>query len=159
MTRHRLPARKGFTLIELSIAMSVSFVIVMALGKTMTSTAEALRSMHSQVTLQQEMGLALHRLSLAVRSADGLVVIDDETFAVTDAGGNVTRTFALGETGGVPRLQADGSDLNEFACAEFVCEANDDTTAVTLTLEFTDGLGNRSTGLTVAAVRNANLGF
>ena len=87
------------------------------------------------------------------------MVTDDETFAVTDAGGNVVQTFTLGESDGQPRLQADGADLNTFACTEFLCQANDDTTAVTVTVAFTDGHGNRSAGLTLAAVRNANLGF
>ena len=64
--------RKGFTIIELAIALSLSAVVMLAIAYSLSVFLRALDKINADVEINQVSSMILGRISFDVRSSDGI---------------------------------------------------------------------------------------
>lgn len=144
----------GFTLIELMVALSLSFVVVLALGKIVLQNQRSMTWGRDKVVLQQNATEAAEWMARSVRASRRLEVLSSSRFRTYDEGDTITHVFELLTVGGFPRLRENGGDLVDRNCTLFQVTPDDDTTSLVLEIELEDDSGNRVRADTRAAVRN-----
>lgn len=151
--------RRGFTMIELMVAIFLSLIVIFAIGKILTSSQRAWAWGRDKVTLQANSAEALEWMARSVRAAQRLRVVSASEFRTYDETGALVHTYRRVLVGGVGRLQQDGTNLVSRTCNAFTVTPDPDTTSLTLTLELQDASGNKLREVTRAAVRNRTFEF
>lgn len=151
--------RSGYTIIELVVALGISLIVVLALGRIMLVNQASFRQGRDKVLLQQNASEALERMAHSIRSARDLQVVSATEFRTYDAAGALAHTYKRLSTAAGQRLQEDGRDLSSQACAAFSCTANADTTSLTLSLQFQNEDGEQVARQTRVTLRNRTIAF
>jgi prepilin-type N-terminal cleavage/methylation domain-containing protein len=151
--------QRGVTLIELSLALVVGLLVVLALGRIVLANQRSWEQGRDKTELQQNTTEALEWMARSVRSARTVAVIDTTEFRTYDAAGSLVHTYELVAGVGQPRLHEDGSELTDRPCTLFYVLPDADTTGVTLTIELEDRAGNRVAAQTRATLRNQSFQF
>lgn len=154
-----LRASRGYTLVELTVAVFLAFLVVLALGRLMLASQRSWEWGRDKAVLQQNATEALEEMARSVRAAR-LVAVDDTThFETYDELGHRVHSYARTLVGGHWRLQLDGHDLVDRDCVRFRVDPDGDTTSLTILVELTDRADNRVAAMTRSAVRNRPLEF
>jgi prepilin-type N-terminal cleavage/methylation domain-containing protein len=151
--------RKGFTMIELMVALFLSLIVIFAIGKILTSSQKAWSWGRDKAVLQANSTEALEWMARSIRAARRLQVVSTSEFRTYDENGALVHTFQRATVGGVGRLQQDGSNLVARTCTAFNVTPDPDTTSLSLTLELQDDSGNKIREVTRAAIRNRSFEF
>ena len=151
--------RKGFTIIEMLVAIFLSLILIFAIGRILTSSQRAWSWGRDKAVLQANSTEALEWMARSVRAARRLQVISGAEFRTYDENGALVHTYKRSIVGGVGRLQQDGSNLVSRACTAFSVVPDPDTTSLSLTLELQDDSGNKIREVTRAAIRNRSFEF
>ncbi len=160
MGRLRLPpSNRGYTLVELSLALFLGLLVVLALGRLILQNQRSWEWGRDKAVLQQNTTEALEWMARSVRAARSLAVVDTSEFRTYDEIGALVHTYRRHITGGVPRLQEDGSDLVDRVCTRFRVDTHADTTSLSIILELQDDAGDRVAARTRATVRNKSFEF
>ena len=150
----------GYTLVEMVIALSIAFIVVLVIGKMMLTNQSMWKAGNDKVQLQRNLSEVLVRLENSVRNSRSLELVDDGEFRTRDESGAWSHSYRRRRVvGGGYRLQEDGDNLSNWNCIRFECSTNDDTTCLTFVLELENEAGNRITAMTRAAIRNNTLAF
>ncbi len=152
-------AHRGYTLVELTVALVIGLFVVLVLGRIVLSSQSSWRSGHDKAVLQQNTTEALEWMARSIRAARTIAVVDSTEFSTYDETGALVHTYRAALVGGQYRLQEDGINLVDRVCTRFRCDADDDTTSLTITVEFEDSYGFRVGGKTRAAIRNQSFEF
>lgn len=153
------PRRAGFTIVELMVSLLISLVVVLALGRIMLVNQASWRQGRDKVTLQQNATEALERMAHSIRAARDLRVVSATQFQTYDASGALEHTYRRYQTNTGLRLQEDGRNLSDQACATFACAANADTTSLTISLQLQNEDGELVTRQTRVTLRNRTIAF
>jgi len=152
-------AESGFTLIELTIALVLGLVVVMALGQLIIANQRSFEWGRDKVVLQQNSTEALEWMARSVRAATSLAVVDSTQLSTYDDAGTLLHTYALVNVGGVNRLHQDGADLVDRRVTRFLVIPDADTTSVSITLELEARAGSRVQAFTRVMLRNRSFEF
>lgn len=151
--------RRGFTLLEMMIAMFIGLIVALALGRIFLTSQRSWEAGRDKVEMQANTAETLEWMARQVRAAAALEVFDGEHFRTIDRSGNELHDYQRVLVDGVGRLREDGNDLVDRPCTIFQVVADAETTGVTLTLELEDRAGDRVSALTRATIRNRTLAF
>jgi hypothetical protein len=146
-------------LIELSVAVFLALIVVLALGKIFTMNQRAWEWGRQKVVLQQNGTEAVEWIARSVRAARTLEVVSPSELKTYDENGAIVHTFRRELVSGSYRLQQDGSDLVERPCTAFLVTPDPESTSVSLEVELEDGAGNRVRVMTRATLRNRSYEF
>ncbi|MBI5836770.1 MAG: hypothetical protein HZB25_05975 [Candidatus Eisenbacteria bacterium] len=156
----RRPGRDaGYTMVELAVALLISFVVVMALGRIVITSQKSWEWGRDKVVLQQNTAEALAWMTRSIRTARSVAVVDTSQFRTYDADGALAHTFRRVSSGGQWRLQQDGADMVARACSRFRVTPNGDTTSLTLTLALQDSARDVVTDMTRVTLRGRTFEF
>ncbi len=150
-------AEKGFTLIEMMVAMSISLIVVLGLGQLILVGQEAFGWGVEKVELQRNVAESMEWMARSVRASNHLLVNGNSDFTTFDEDGNAIHRYLLGTVDSETRLFEDSSNMVEQSCTAFTVTANADTTSLTISLELEDDSGNRVAAMTTATLRNRTL--
>ncbi len=134
--RHKRDQR-GVTIMELMMALTASFIVVMGLGKLVMLNQQAFQSSRGKSDIQINSSLILDQMSRSVRESQRIVVTSSTEFATYDSDGNVMDSFQWTGAGG-QRIQRDGVDMTTNDCSFFRVSADADTISLTLEFELVD---------------------
>ncbi len=150
--------RKGFTLLEMMIGLSLALIVVFALGRIVTSNQKAWEWGRDKTVLQANVTEALEWMSRGVHGARTLEVIShsgvNDEFRAYDETGALLHTYRRVMVSGVGRLQQDGANLVDRPCTRFIVTPNADTTSLTFDLELKSKTDALVAATTRATVRN-----
>ena len=149
--------RRGFTMIEMMIALLLSFIVVLAMGRIIQQNVRSWRQGQDKAILQQNVTETLEWMSRSVRASRRVEVaaaaMPTAEFRCYDESGTLTHTFRRVTTNG-GRLQQDGVEFVARKCTGFTVTPDADTTRLTIALELEDGAFNRVAATTRATIRN-----
>jgi Tfp pilus assembly protein PilW len=152
---------EGYTMVELMVAVLLSLIVVLGLGRIITSNQRTWEWGRDKVVLQQNVTESLEWMARSVRAARSLRVASAAEFSTRDTTGTVVHNFKRASVSGVFRLLQDGSNLAGRPCAQFTVTPNADTTSLTLKLRLqlssTDTTGVAA--MTRATLRNRTFTF
>jgi prepilin-type N-terminal cleavage/methylation domain-containing protein len=154
-----LSDRRGYTLIELMIAVVLGLVVVLALGRLILTNQRSWEQGRDKTVLQQNVTESLEWMARSIRAAHTLTVVGTNEFRTYNEADSLVHTYQLGSVSGEPRLLQDGVPLTDRPCTRFSCEANPDTTSLTITLELEDHGGNLVAAMTRSTIRNRTFEF
>ncbi|HPF71537.1 MAG TPA: prepilin-type N-terminal cleavage/methylation domain-containing protein [Candidatus Krumholzibacteria bacterium] len=156
----RRPARGGFTIVEMVIALMIALIVVLAMGRLLVVNQNAWNDGRDKAQLQQNLSEVLDRMVRSVRGARTVAVVDAGEFRTYDAAGGLVHTYALVRVGDLPGvLQEDGVALTTRRCAAFTCAANGDNTSLTLAVTLLDDADNEVSRTTRVTIRNRTIEF
>lgn len=158
-SRPRKISRQGYTLVELTLALFIAFIVVLGIGRMMVLNQEMWQTGARKARLQQDVSQVLERLGSSIRNAHSLETSRSDEFLTRKADGSLLHRYDLDHSAKGKRLQEDGKDLSEADCLSFECTPNADKTYLVLSLELEDQAGNRVSGKTRVAIRNTTLAF
>ncbi len=151
-------AQAGYTVIELTVALSLAFIVVLALGRLMLVNQTSWRQGQARAVLQQNVTETLEHIARQVRRAHS-VEISQSALRVLDEDGDVIHSYRRDGYGEAARLEEDGDALTPQICTQFDCDVDDSESTATVSLELANADGSRVAGLIRATVRNRNLVF
>jgi Tfp pilus assembly protein PilV len=137
-------SRSGFTMMELTVAVFLAFVVVLALGRIILASQQSWEWGRDKAVLQQNASEALEWMARSVRAARRLQVIAGNQLRTYDENGVLVHTYRVVTVAGVPKLQEDGHDLTARECTLFTVTPDPDTTSVTLQVELAALTRNKS---------------
>lgn len=150
--------REGYTILEMTIGLFLSLVVVLAMGRIIVSGQRAWGWGRDKAVLQANVTEALEWMSRSVRGARFVLVYQGgREFRTFDEDSVLVHTFVW--TPGTGRLQQDGSDLTPRRCTAFLAKAAPESTGLALYLRLRDISGNAVADTTRAAVRNRFMQF
>jgi type II secretory pathway pseudopilin PulG len=149
----------GYSLIEIMVAVAISFMVVMALGRVITMNTQAWIYNQESSHVQRNASQALDWMSRDIRQARTLEMISATEFRTLGASGAVEHVYRLDTSGSVDRVKRDGDDMFPEACTQFLVTANPDTSGVTVTLTLLNAGGTSVTAMSQAVVRNTTRWF
>ena len=154
----RRAGSRGYTTVELMVAIFLAFIVVLALGRIILANQRSWEWGRDKAVLQANLTEALEGVSRSVHAARTLEVIlhggVPSEVRTYDETGALVHTFMTATVGTEVRLQRDGTDLVARKCTYFRAIPDNDTTSVTLVLELEDKAGSRVRATTRAAIRN-----
>jgi Tfp pilus assembly protein PilV len=150
-----LRSNKGVTMVELLIAAFVALIVVLAMGRIITTNIRSWNQGRDKAVLQQNVTEALEWMARSIRGARTIEVISSTQFSTYDETGSLVHTYALSGD----RLHEDGSDLVDRKCTSFSVTPDADTTSLVLELELEDDAGMLVAARTRAAARNRTFEF
>ena len=150
---------KGFTMIEMMVAIFLSLIVIFAIGSILTASQRAWAWGRDKAVLQANSTEALEWIARSVRASRSLQVVSADQFSTYDENGALVHTYRRFMVDGVGRLQEDGADLVARTCNRFTVTPDPDTTSLTLALELQDASGNSILAMTRAAIRNRSFEF
>ncbi len=145
----------GFTLAELMVAIFISLIVVLGLGRLILANQKALSWNREKATLQQSVTETLEWMSRSVREAYSLEVLNDAEFKTYDSAGLLNHRYRLDSSTDPPVMKEDSRQLSAWHCSGFQVACNTDTTSLTLNLEYSDTMGNSVGAMTRITKRNA----
>lgn len=160
MTRaQRRAGQGGLTLLELMVSILASAIIIMGIGRIVTTNQTMIKGGSDKAILQQEMTRALTLITSDVRAARAVVATGDNGFTILDRTGAQAHVYVLAGTGDEARISRDGAQVTDRICSALTAVASADSTNLLLDLTFVDPGGNRVAGHTAASVRNKTMEF
>lgn len=162
MTRGRCSvARDGVGLIEMMLALSLLLVAIVLLGRIMLIGMAAWERGRDKTVLQANATEAVERMARQIRSGAAVSLTGAPEVAVLDRSGAEIARFARVEVDGRWKLREEigDRDVTGRECTAFAAATDDDTTSITLTVEFADDSGNQVAATVRAAVRNRHFVF
>lgn len=151
--------RSGYTIVELVVALGISLIVVLALGRVMLVNQSSFRQGRDKVLLQQNASEALERMAHSIRAARELQLVSATEFRTYDASGALVHTYRRQLTAAGQRLLEDGQELSSQHCAALSCAANGDTTSLTISLLLENGDGEQVARQSRITLRNRTIAF
>jgi Tfp pilus assembly protein PilV len=142
----------GFTLIEFVVATLLSLIVVLAMGRIITTNLKSWEQGRDKAVLQQNVTEALEWMARQVRASRRIQVVSATELRCYDESLVLMHTYRWQGAG--TKLQQDGVNLSPRTCLQFSVTPDVDTTSVRLALQFEDKSGTRVAGTTRATVRN-----
>lgn len=158
-TRRPRSPQSGLTLVELMIAIFISSVVVLALGRFVVSHERMIIGGRNQAYLQQEMSRMFDTLGRDIHSSHAVYANGTSQFSTYDRDGSVLHVYAKTASGGSYRLTRDGTALTDRACRMLNITTDADSTVLDLSLSLADVSGNQADGYIRLCVRNRALEF
>lgn len=149
----------GYTLIEIMVSISISFMVMMALGRVITMNSQAWRYNQESALVQKNASMALDWMSRDIRQARTLLMVSGTEFQTLDDTGAVEHVYRLNTAGSVDKVQRDGNDMFPEACTQFTVAANADTSGMTVTMTIINANGTTVTTMGQAVIRNTTRQF
>lgn len=150
-----LRSSKGVTIVEFLIAIFVALIVVLAMGRIITTNIRSWNQGRDKAVLQQNVTEALEWMARSIRGARTVEVASSTEFSTYDENGTLVHTYMLSGD----RLHEDGSDLVDRKCTRFNVIPDADTTSLVLEMELEDEAGMLVAARTRAAVRNRTFEF
>jgi hypothetical protein len=157
--RKRGERRSGLTIVELTVALFLGLLVVLALGRIILASQSSWRQGRDKAVLQQNVTETLEGLARSIRAARQVVVTSSEQFATYDETGALVHAYAITGSGASRRLQQDGVDYVDRQCLQFSVTPNTDTTSLTILLELVNPDDVRVAAETRVVPRNVSYTF
>ena len=154
-----LRSRRGYTLIELVVASSLSMVVVLALGSVIVTNQRAWEWGRDKIDIQQEVTRAIGRVTASVRAASSVSLPAANWLVTQNADGAQLHEYRLAGSGDSARLMEDGVPLVDFACTEFTVSGTAENSCITFTLEIRNETGDEVRNVATASIRNQEYNF
>ncbi len=166
MRKHRTPpprrrrtGQAGLTLVEMMVAILTSAIVVMSLGRLVTTNQTMVFGGRSQAVLQQDISRVLNVITQDVRESRWVAAQSAAEFRTYDTAGGVTHVYLLTAVEGENRVFRDGAAMAQNACDSLIVAASPDSTILTVSLGLSDNRDNATAGFTAVSVRNHAMEF
>lgn len=134
---------RGTTMVEMLMALVlVAFVALTAMFVYLVNQ-RAFRVGKDKLVLQQNASWCLESLNRDIREAWRVDLVGGSRMVLYDVSGSITGTWEVGTVDGVVRLKRNALAMAPEECTVLLFDANADTSAVGVELEFIDGAENR----------------
>ncbi len=155
---HR-PDQAGLTLIEMMVAIVASGVVVMSLGRLVTTNQTMVFGGRSRAVLQQDISRVINVITQDVRESRWVMAQSDAEFRTYDHAGGVTHVYLVTAVDGGNLVTRDGVALAQNGCDSLTVAASPDSTILTVSLGLSDNRQNATAGFTAVSVRNHAMEF
>lgn len=149
--RRRSPAA-GFTLIELTLAMTLTALVALIVGVIYLTNQRSWKQGQEKLILQQEVTRCVEQIERDVRGARWVGYSGPQDIRTYDATGTETHHYYLSGD----KVYQNGSPLTDLKCTQLTFGINPDTTIVSMAVELEDAVGNKVEVETKAMLRNRN---
>lgn len=150
----RRSGQRGNTLVEMLMALVlVAFVALTAMFVYLVNQ-RAFQTGKEKLVLQQNASWCLESLNRDIREAWRVDVVGSDRLVLYDVSGSITNTWEAGEVDGVVRLKRNSLAMAPEECTVLLFDANADTSAVGVEMEFMDAAENRVRLAGRTALRN-----
>ena len=157
--RSRRPDQAGLTLIEMMVAIVASSIVVMSLGRLVTTNQTMVFGGRSRAVLKQDVSRVLNVITQDVRESRWVMAQSAAEFRTYDTAGAVTHVYLLTAVDGDNLVTRDGMALAQNACDNLAVAASPDSTILTVSLGLSDDRQNATAGFTAVSVRNHAMEF
>lgn len=157
--RRRRTEQAGLTLVEMMVAILTSAIVVMSLGRLVTTNQTMVFGGRSQAVLQQDISRVLNVITQDVRESRWVAAQSAAEFRTYDTAGDVTHVYLLTAVEGENRVFRDGAAMAQNACDSLIVAASPDSTILTVSLGLSDNRDNATAGFTAVSVRNHAMEF
>ncbi len=150
----RRSGQRGNTLVEMLMALVlVAFVALTAMFVYLVNQ-RAFQTGKEKLVLQQNASWCLESLNRDIREAWRVDVVGSDRLVLYDVSGSITNTWEAGTVDGVVRLKRNSLAMAPEECTLLLFDANADTSAVGVEMEFMDAAENRVRLAGRTALRN-----
>ena len=150
----RRSGQRGNTLVEMLMALVlVAFVALTAMFVYLVNQ-RAFQTGKEKLVLQQNASWCLENLNRDIREAWRVDLVGSDRLVLYDVSGSITNTWEAGTVDGVVRLKRNSLAMAPEECTLLLFDANADTSAVGVEMEFMDAAENRVRLAGRTALRN-----
>lgn len=150
----RRSGQRGNTLVEMLMALVlVAFVALTAMFVYLVNQ-RAFQTGKEKLVLQQNASWCLENLNRDIREAWRVDVVGSDRLVLYDVSGSITTTWEAGAVDGVVRLKRNSLAMAPEECTVLLFDANADTSAVGVEMEFMNAAENRVRLAGRTALRN-----
>ena len=157
--RLRTSDQRGVTLIEIVVSLLASSIIILSIGRIVTTNQSMIKGGSDKAVLQQELSRTLVQITNDVRAAHSVVRTGNGEFRTFDKGGTQLHVYQRVGADDDARIRRDGVLVTDRICTVLTAATNADSTHLHLDLTFADLSSNRVAGHTAASVRNRTTDF
>jgi Tfp pilus assembly protein PilX len=141
-------------MVEMLMALVLVAFVALTAMFVYTVNERAFRAGRDKLMLQQNASWCLENLNRDIRGAWRVDLVGGDRLVLYDVSGSITTTWEAGTVDGVVRLKRNSLAMAPEECTVLLFDANADTSAVGVELEFMDEAENRVRLAGRAALRN-----